>query len=95
MGFMLQIQVFQAADDTHSGWQMLKLAKLQLAPQIIYTSSRADSSLIQELQQPYEAVLRGDSSEDVTVITPQVRLEKAAFFDPKQVKHSDSNPHRM
>ena len=77
------MQVFQAADDAASGWQTLQLAKLQTAPQIIYTSSRADASFIEHLQQPFEALT--GHAEDMQSITPQVRLEKAAMFGPEQV----------
>ena len=81
----MQIQVFQASDDAASGWQMLHLGKLQTAPKILYTSSRADSSFIDHLQRQFEAFGDSTDADELLLITPQVRLEKAATFSYEQV----------
>lgn len=81
---MAQIQVLQAADDADSEWQMLKLAKIQTSPKIMYTSSRADPMFIEVMRQPYE-MCADDAACEMTEIHPQVRVEKASVFSPEQV----------
>ena len=81
----MQIQVFQASDDVASGWQMLHLAKLQTAPQVLYTSSRVDASFIDHARQPFEAFVDSTDAGGMTLVTPEVRLEKAAIFSYEQV----------
>ena len=65
---------------------MLHLAKLQTAPHIVYTSSRADASFIEHLQQPYETFIDRMNADGMTAVKPQVRLEKAAIFSYEQVE---------
>ena len=63
---------------------MLHLGKLQTAPQILYTSSRADASFVEHMRQPFEAFIDRADSEEFTLVTPEVRLEKAATFSYEQ-----------
>ena len=85
------MKVFQAVDDAPSGWQMLQLAKLQTFPDVIYTNSRAELSFLEQLRQPYEALI-GDDGCPQSVI-PQVRLEKAAIFKYDQVMQRARSQH--
>lgn len=82
---LLQIQVFQAADDPTSAWQILQLAKMQTGPQIIYTSSRSEPAFIEQLRQPFEAIITVSDTDELKSVTPQVRLEKASSFNHEQV----------
>lgn len=80
----MQIKSFQAADDAKSGWQVLQLAKLQTVPQLIYTSSRAEPGLIEQLQQPIQT-FSDEESLAAQSFSAQVRLEKASIFSYDEV----------
>ena len=76
--FAVQVNVMQTHDDAHGpfAFQMLQLAKLQAAPRVIYTSSKADKVFLDKLRSPMHP--SGNAA------LHDVRTEKASMFSLEQ-----------
>lgn len=62
---------------------MLRLAKAQAQPQVIYASSTADTAFLSELREPFDIVAEDAKTHSVT---PHVRIEKASTFNHEQAR---------